>query len=427
MAYFIGTDDRDRITPGDVSPGVETEPGFPVPSGASDIVNGGKGEDTIRLGDGDDLAAWLPGDGSDSVYGGKGFDTFRFEGSGRSEDFSLFDGFLDAELVQLPGFVSIDFDSIERVEIAAAGGGDYVQISDLTATALEEVKVEFGSGKGLNEISFIGTGSAESITVARNIAGNILVDALGVQTGIAGFDAARDSFIISLGEGDDVVDARAFSGANLNVATGSGNDLGKLGNGDDRWGAVGSFGQDTVEAGGGTDTLDLDLSIQDDVVVLAGDAAAATATRGTDGVAMASIERIEVESASGNDLVDASAITGGIRLFIWGDAGADTLLGGARGDVITGGAGDDSITAGGGGDRFVFGAENGGGRQDLDVVTDFSKAAGDVLDLRAVAGMFVANVIDEGVLVTLAPVGGGDQDQILLQGLTAISDLAVWA
>ena len=445
MASFIGTNRRDVITPGTVSAGVVTEPGFPAPSDAADSIAGGggadvigagggddtaaggKGNDTIALGAGDDTILWASGDGSDEVDGGAGFDTLVFAASGRSDEISLFDGFIDASLISIRGFDRLDLDAVERVEIETGGGGDYVQISDLGDTALEEVLVAFGPGGRPNEIAFIGTGEAESLTLSRSLGGGILVDGLGVQTEITGFDAGRDSFIISLGEGDDVVDARAFSGANLNVATGSGNDLGRLGNGDDRWGAVGTFGQDTVEGGGGTDTLDLDLSIQDDVVVIAGDAAAATATRGADSVAMSSIERVEVETASGNDRVDGSGVTGGMRLFLWGGAGSDTLIGGARGDVLTGGAGDDSLTGGAGGDRFVFGAENADGRQDLDIVADFSKAAGDVLDLRAVAGMFVANVTDEGVLVTLTPAGGGDQDQILLQGLTAIGDLAVVA
>jgi hypothetical protein len=443
MPLFTGTKGDDTIRPGLVSPGVETEPGSPAPSGAADTilggrggdaiaadggrdsVEGGRGDDAIDLGTGDDTASWRSGDGSDTVEGGQGFDTFAARGDGRREQFDLAPTGDGAALFRDLGFVRLDLAGVERVEILADGGGDDVALSDLTGTGIEEVLVALGGGGGMDSLAFIGTGSAEGLTLSRTLEGGILVDGLGVRTEITGFDAAKDLFIISLGEGGDVVDARAFSGADLIVAAGAGDDLGQLGFGDDLWSVVATPGNDTVEGSAGRDTLDLDASIADDVITVSGTGEAATATHAGSTLTLREMERVEVESAGGDDLVDGSGVTAGLRLFLEGGAGDDTLVGGARADVLAGGAGDDSLEGGGAADRFVFGAEDGEGVQDLDVVAGYSKAGGDVLQIRPAAGLFLANAVDEGMLITL--LSGGDNDQVLVLGVESLNDLAVVA
>jgi Ca2+-binding RTX toxin-like protein len=170
--------------------------------------------------------------------------------------------------------------------------------------------------------------------------------------------------------------------------------------------------------GAGRDTLDLDASIQNDTIVIAGNGAEATAQHAGSTIRFSNFERVEIEAAGGNDLVDGSGVTGGLHLILEGGAGADTLLGGARGDVLIGGAGDDVLTGNGGRDRFRFGADNDDGRTDYDVVTDYSD--GDTLQLGAFPGEFMATATEEGVLITYF---FGDMDQIMLLGVQSLTEI----
>lgn len=76
-----------------------------------------------------------------------------------------------------------------------------------------------------------------------------------------------------------------------------------------------------------------------------------------------------------------------------GKGGADTLLGGNGVDHLNGGAGIDTLTGGAGKDYFVFkAADSGSSSATADVITDFSKAQKDKIDLHGIAGLtFVGN------------------------------------
>ncbi len=78
---------------------------------------------------------------------------------------------------------------------------------------------------------------------------------------------------------------------------------------------------------------------------------------------------------TGNDL--ANTLNGG--------AGDDTLVGGGGNDILIGGAGRDILTGGLGADNFVFQTLTDSPNSTLrDVITDFSAAAGDRIDLAAI-------------------------------------------
>lgn len=447
MSSFIGTDGSDIITPGRVSPGVGTEPGFPMPSAAADTilggarsdriragggddsVVGGTGEDTIRLGGGDDIAFWSGGDGSDQIDGGLGFDSLVLAGNNGSEKYDLFTRPNGAVVSRDIGGVDMNLPGIERVEIHTGAGLDYVGISDLTGSGIEEVLVALEGGDGRDTVVFSGLFTAgtegQVFNLSRTLPGGLVVDGLGVRTEITGFDQAKDKLIFNLGDGDDSVDARAFSGADLLVSGGAGDDLGKLGFGDDTWSAAGTWGNDTVEGSAGRDTLFLNVTQGDDTVTIAGGAAEATASFGGDTILMRDMDRVEAEGGSGNDLLDGSGVTDGLRLVLEGDDGSDTLIGGARGDVLTGGSGDDSVSGGGGMDRFVFGEDVANGVTERDTVAGFVAAEGDRLDLRASGGAYDAVLVAEGVRVTL--LSGTDMDEVLVLGLTSLDQLAVIA
>jgi Ca2+-binding RTX toxin-like protein len=87
-----------------------------------------------------------------------------------------------------------------------------------------------------------------------------------------------------------------------------------------------------------------------------------------------------------------------------GDAGTNTLAGTVGRDTLYGAGGDDVLTGGPGSDTFVYrGAGEAG-----DVITDFTKVHGDVLNLRALLQTFSgydgANAFSGGYL-DFAPAG----------------------
>jgi beta-glucanase (GH16 family) len=80
---------------------------------------------------------------------------------------------------------------------------------------------------------------------------------------------------------------------------------------------------------------------------------------------------------AGNDKIDG----GDGDDWLFGGIGADTLIGGRGNDRLIGGPGDDRLTGGTGADTFVFGRFGAG----HDVITDFSFAEGDRIDLSGLA------------------------------------------
>ena len=79
----------------------------------------------------------------------------------------------------------------------------------------------------------------------------------------------------------------------------------------------------------------------------------------------------------GNDTINGDA--GNDTLY--GGIGNDTLNGGADNDILIGGTGNDILTGGAGADTFVWGIGDADGS--TDVITDYSQADNDVIDVSA--------------------------------------------
>lgn len=217
------------------------------------------------------------------------------------------------------------------------------------------------------------------------------------------------------GKGDDVIEGNALanrieggSGADVLsglanndvLAGGAGRDTEKGGKGDDTFLLGKDGGNDRIDGGLDIDLADyrtalaavtVDLSVQQGASRGAGDAA---------GVGIDTLSGIEnvAGSAFGDNITGdgaANRIDGGKgadTLFglgaadvLIGGGGDDSLAGGSGADRIVGGTGRDSLTGGAGGDRFVFddGDVPGTTATTADRITDFSRAAGDRIDLSA--------------------------------------------
>jgi serralysin len=146
----------------------------------------------------------------------------------------------------------------------------------------------------------------------------------------------------------------------------------------------GRGGADQLNGGDGSDTADYATSKQAvgvsllESLGLGGDAT---------GDLYTSIENI-TGSAFGDELEGDGAINvlsggkGGDTLFGGGDA--DRLKGGEGKDILTGGAGADRMTGGAGADTFRYSATGDSGDffGPNDVITDFTRAQGDKIDLH---------------------------------------------
>lgn len=79
----------------------------------------------------------------------------------------------------------------------------------------------------------------------------------------------------------------------------------------------------------------------------------------------------------GSDVISA----GGGNDWLEGGNGADKMSGGLGDDVLIGGAGKDTLTGNGGADTFFFFAASDSLVGSSDLITDFSQAAGDLIDV----------------------------------------------
>ena len=155
-----------------------------------DTVVGGKGNDMASLGAGNDTFIWNNGDGSDKVEGQAGFDTLVFNGNGLASSIetitiSAHDG--RATLFRTQGNVTMDLNSVERIELNALGGADNITVNDkdLAGTDVKEVAIDLGADEQADTVNIATNGQA--ITVTDNN-GMLTVSGLASTLTISNFD-----------------------------------------------------------------------------------------------------------------------------------------------------------------------------------------------------------------------------------------------
>ncbi len=258
---IIGGDGNDLINAGD----------------GNDVVRGGRGNDTAFLGSGDDTFIWNPGDGSDIVEGQGGFDTMLFNGANVAEHVDISANGSRVRFTRDIANISMDLNSIERIDFNALGGADTVTVGDLSGTGTKHVAIDLsatpGSGIGdgaADTVNVNGTAGNDHITVASNGA-SVVVSGLAADVTISGAEAASDKLVINAEDGNNRIDASALQAGQINLVLngGSGKDtlVGSAGDdmlfggfGADTFVFAGNFGHDTIGdflAGSGRGTDDL--------------------------------------------------------------------------------------------------------------------------------------------------------------------------
>ncbi len=240
-----------------------------IGSAGNDFINGGVGADTVSMGGGNDRFQWNPGEGSDVINGQSGFDTHEFNGSNANENFALNAEGGHAILTRNVGNIRMDQDNVERVELAALGGTDNIDIGDLRGTDVRELSIDLAgtldgtAGDGAaDSVSLTGSSRSELINVGGS-GDDLVISGMTARTRVDNLDAS-DQVTVRGGAGNDVINA-AFAPAAAGVLTldgGAGRDtllasasgstlLGGAGN--DL--LIGNSGNDVLNAGGGRDLL----------------------------------------------------------------------------------------------------------------------------------------------------------------------------
>jgi Ca2+-binding RTX toxin-like protein len=264
----------------------------------------------------------------------------------------------------------------------------------------------------------IGLAAADDVAVRIRWDGPAQTVRLDFTQGNVKLDVLRDGTILTSGHATlagGARDAGLLGVADLRLS-GNGADNVLIGNaGNNR--IDGKGGHDSIDGGGGNDRITggdgrdtLDGGDGNDTLF---GGAGADLLRGGQG-------HDWLEGGKGRDTLDGGS--GNDTLF--GGAGPDVLRGGAGHDRLIGGEGDDTLTGGPGADTFVF--ARGMGR---DVVTDFSRAEGDRIELArnlhngataaAIAAAAWVEPADSAVVLDF-----GADGQIRLLGLDTTAGLA---
>jgi Ca2+-binding RTX toxin-like protein len=306
-------------------------------------------------------------------------DTVTVNGTNGADTFGAAGDAGGVNVFGLPTAVNIFFQeqANDRLTLNALGGDDVVD-----ATSLEADGMQLTMNGGLGKDFFLGS------------EGDDLING-GDGDDVALMGDGDDTFVWNPGDDNDTLEGQAgfdnmlFNGANvaedINISANGGRviffrniasvtmdlndvegiDFNALG-GTDNVVVNDLSGTDVVEvntnlaaAGGAGDAVPDNVTVQgtngDDVAQAFGDATGVSvlglATQVNITGAEAANDRLTLNTAAGDDVVEGSGLSAGsIQLTADGGPGADILIGGEGNDVLLGGPGDDVLVGGGGTD-----------------------------------------------------------------------------
>ncbi|WP_281018759.1 FecR domain-containing protein [Minwuia sp. IMCC3077] len=339
---------------------------------ASDIIDGGLGDDTINA-----------GTNNDTLAGGAGIDLLIADFSGSVNSVvtqGTNDDITQATIINQVG----DSKTVSGFEIASLTGG--INNDELVGGAFDDTLI----GNDGNDTLHGGSGGADQIDGGGGD-DNMFGSATGTFDGGTGLDRLAGDFssiaedmVLAADDGTDIfADGTSITSIEaLNATLGSGNDSVDFAGIDLSDTIDGGAGNDTINAGTNNDTLSggagIDLLIAD----FSG-SVNSVVTQGTnDDITQATIinQIGDSKTVSGFEIVN---LTGGISTDeLVGGAFDDTLIGNGGNDTLHGGSGGADQIDGGDGDDNLFGSATGtfdGGAGTDRLAGDFSSISEDMV------------------------------------------------
>jgi Ca2+-binding RTX toxin-like protein len=306
----------------------------------NDTITGAGGADTIAMAGGSDLSLWSLGDGSDTVEGGTGSDTARFSSGGGLFNVAAGTGrvFVSAGTGGAGGD-TVTLNDVERLDLRASAFYNTVTVGDLSGTDVTKVTVDFAGANDVATAYASSANNALSVTAAGttiNVAGlptlfsithadasdTVEVHGAGGNDKLAG--SALGAGRIHLGlygdDGNDFItgsinDDGLYGGTgNDTIIGGRGADTVFLGAGNDLYLWTAGDGSDTIDGEGDVDTVRATGSNDNESFSIFASGGKANLTRFL-GISpsifnLDEIERIEVRTLGGTDLVAVGKMTG---------------------------------------------------------------------------------------------------------------------
>ncbi|NRF65848.1 hypothetical protein HLB44_02490 [Aquincola sp. S2] len=178
-----------------------------------DTVSGGRGADAVQLGNGNDRFAWSPGDGNDSVDGQGGIDTLLFNASNAGEQLLLTADGGHVRLTRDIGSVTSNLSGFENLLLLLRGGSDTVTLNSLAGTGTTRIDIDLGAMPGgagdgaFDLVKLLGSTGDDHFQLWMQ-GGALVIDGLGAQVLIRGFDTGDELQLFGMG-GNDIVDTSA--------------------------------------------------------------------------------------------------------------------------------------------------------------------------------------------------------------------------
>ncbi len=366
--------------------------------GARDILYGGEGDDTLDGGSGPDTLIGEAGDDLLLIYGS---DAKLAEGHGGSDQI-LAGGMHPDTGVNIISAGNHTLNGGEGDDTLVGGAGADTLLgedgNDVLVGGIESDLLDGGNGS--DQLT-------QSVD-ADQLLSDVLLTGLGTDT-----LSSIESAVLKAGDGDNRIDASAFSVGPVTMVGGIGSDT-----------LIGGIGDDVLDGGSDSDVLD-GGSGSDQVIQTsnADQLISDTLLTGQGSDTLSNIESAFLTGGGGDNRIDASAFTVGPVTISgkWGDdtliggTGDDLLLGGEGGDVLYGGAGNDVLDGGSGSDQVTQSVDS---NQMLNDVLLTGEGADTLSSIEAASltGGESGNVIDASAF-TIGPVTiEGDQGSDTLLG-----------
>ncbi|MGO4129098.1 calcium-binding protein [Inquilinus sp. YAF38] len=407
-----GGDGNDTLTAGSAGAGLRGEAG-------DDVLSGGF---YLSGGDGNDILKGVPGN---SMDGGAGSDWASFSGTTAGKTFTLGNGEWDDHLVSIENIECGDgndvvYDSVEA-NILKGGGGNDTFYSGLGSDTLDGGAgndiVRYGGIVTVNLATGVGSGGyaeGDTLISIENVyagSGNDVLNGSSADNRLEGGDGddllrggAGADFLVGGGGFDTVSYYTSAAGVTVDLSSGKGT-------GGDAQGDVlyafeylnGSQFNDTLTGDVNTEALrgwggnDI-LRGSADIIMDGGEGRdMVTYWHRSDGQTVnlqTDTRYVSIEDVNGSQADDTLAGNGGVNLLngfngndaLDGAGGHDLLDGGAGNDLLHGGSAMDQLTGGAGADTFIFATttESPSTVAGRDLITDFSHAQGDRIDLSLI-------------------------------------------